>query len=504
MSLARSTLFVGGASIVSRILGFARDVLFAQALGAGPVADAFLAAFRLPNLLRRVLAEGGLNPALVPALAHLPPEEGRRFAGEVLSGFAFGLVALCALFEIAAGPIMLLMAPGLEGSSETFAAAILYSRLAFPLVVGVTLASIVAAVLNHRRRFAAAALAPLIVNTALIGLLFRLEGSPLTLHQKAAWLAAALSLSGLCQLGLVSLALLRRPPPIRLAPPRWSPALRRVLATGFLTVTASAAAQLFILAGAQVASFIPSAISWLYYADRVAQLPLGMIASGVGVVLLPELATRHVAGDLDGVLAAQSKALDASLLISLPAAAGLAALASPIATVLFQRGAFGPADAAGTAQALVGLAAGLPFAVAGKVLSQTLFARGSVRSPIAALAVGLAVTVSVALFLSRTLGILGIGIGIAAGSFAQAATLALALSRQGLWRASAFFLNRLGRMLIASAVLAAVLEVASRLLVPAPGSLAILCLGGLALYAALVLALGLVSPQDLAILAKKQ
>jgi putative peptidoglycan lipid II flippase len=171
---------------------------------------------------------------------------------------------------------------------------------------------------------------------------------------------------------------------------------------------------------------------------------------------------------------------------------------------LFQRGAFGPADAAGTAQALVGLAAGLPFAVAGKVLSQTLFARGSVRSPIAALAVGLAVTVSVALFLSRTLGILGIGIGIAAGSFAQAATLALALSRQGLWRASAFFLNRLGRMLIASAVLAAVLEVASRLLVPAPGSLAILCLGGLALYAALVLALGLVSPQDLAILAKKQ
>ena len=372
MSLLRSSLVVGAAASFSRVLGFVRDLLIAQTLGAGAVADAFLAAFRLPNLIRRVLSEGGLNPALVPVLARLPADEAASFAGEALVALSLFLVVLIAFVEVTAGFAVLLLAPGLADDPQTLALAALCTRLGFPLVAGVALTSLVAAVLNHSRRFVATALAPLLVNAILVVALLRLDDTDWPAARQAAFLAGLSSLAGFAQLALVAVALRGRDAPIRLSWPRFDARLRKLLAAVALTVAASSALPLFVIVGTQAASFTPSAVSWLYFADRLMQLPFGIVASVVGVVLLPELARHHAAGRDAALVSAQNRALEIACLVAAPAAIGLGLCAETIVAVLFERGAFGADDTLGTAARPAGAGLGLPFAVAGKVLAQTL------------------------------------------------------------------------------------------------------------------------------------
>ena len=339
MSVIRSSLLVGLGAGASRILGFVRDVLFAQALGAGPVADAFLAAFRLPNLVRRVVGEGGLNPALVPALAALDGDARARMAGDVVTVFALALLGLTGMVEIGAGFLAFALAPGLAGEPDTVGLVALYTRLAFPAVICITLASIGAALLNVHKRFTAASLAPLAVNGGLIAalLMIRVPAARWLLLEKAAWLAVASTLSGIVQLAIVAVALRRGGSALlRFRKPVWSPALRSLLLAGFPALIASGAVQLFVLVGTQVASFWPSGVSWLYFADRVVQLPLGLIAALASSVLLPELAARFRAGEQQAMLRSQNGAIGLALLLSLPASVALLWLAEPIAVVLFR------------------------------------------------------------------------------------------------------------------------------------------------------------------------
>lgn len=504
MSLLRSSLVVGLAAALSRVLGFARDLLLAQALGAGPVADAFLAAFRLPNLIRRVLSEGGLNPALVPALARLPAPEAPHFAGEALAAVGLVLTVLIAAVELTAGLAVLLLAPGLADDPEGLALAALYTRLGFPLVAGVTLTSLVAAVLNHGRRYVATALAPLVVNAALIGALLVLERSALPAGEQAAWLAGTASLAGFAQLALVSLALKGPDRPIRLAWPRWTTRLRKLLGAVALTILASSALPLFVLVGTQAASFTPSLMSWLYYADRLMQLPFGIVASVIGVVLLPELARHEAAGDSGALVAAQNRALGMGFLVCAPAATGLAMLAGPIVAVLFERGAFGAADTQGTARVLQGLCVGLPFAVLGKVLAQTLSARGAFLVQLWAVAAGVLVTGLSALWLAGRDGALGIGLSVSTGCLAYAAGLLLAVRRAGLWRPDRSLRRRGLRIALAAGVLAAALAGALASDPPVNvATLAGLCAGGALLFGAAATALGALTREDLSVLTKK-
>ena len=508
MSLARSTALVGFGTAASRVLGFLRDVLVARALGAGPAADAFLIAFRLPSLARRVLGEGGLNAGFVPLYARLKgeagPEAAARFAAESLSGLALVLLAAVALVEVAAGGIVLALAAGYRDEPETFGLAALYTRLAFPFVWGVSLAALLSALLNAERRFAAAALAPVAVNALLIAALLLLEAGGFTPERQAQWLAAAVAASGLLHLAILAAAVRRAGLPLRLGRPRFTPAVRRLLLAGVPAVAASGAAQLMLVAATEAASFTPSAVSWLYYADRVVQLPLGFVGSGVGLVLLPDIAAR-LAGDRDGVAAAQNRALEAALLLAMPAAVALLVLARPIAQVLFERGAFGPADTAGTAAALMGLAAGLPFAVAGKVLAQPLFALERLRPALIALVLGLLVTVATGFALAVPFGVLGVALGASLGLAAHAGMLAAALEAAGLWRLDERLRRRLLATLAASAVMGAGLLATNGFLpdLPTPGAaraglLAALCLGGLVLYAAAALAFRAITLDDLA------
>jgi putative peptidoglycan lipid II flippase len=283
---------------------------------------------------------------------------------------------------------------------------------------------------------------------------------------------------------------------IRFRRPRSSPALRAVLLAGPPALAASGAVQIFILAGTLVASFWPSGIAWIYYAERVMQLPLGLVAALGSTVLLPALVARD--GRTGSVVAAQNRAMEAALLLALPASVALAMLSRPIAAILFERDAFGPGDAAGTGLTLAALSLGLPFAALGKVLSQTLFAQGVLRGPMLALLAGIAGTVVAAPILGILFGVPGIAAGVSLGCLVHAAALAALLHAMGLWAPDRLLVSRLLRIACASLGLAAGLR-AGLVLSPEPrlAPFAALCAGGLVLYAALAFVLGAVTRHDL-------
>lgn len=513
MSLARSSLAVGLAAAASRILGFVRDILIAGLIGAGPVADALLIAFRLPNLVRGALNEGGLNAGFVPLYARRRAERGPaaagRFADQALSGLAVLLCFVVGLVEAGASVVVLAVAAGQAGAPAKLDLATFYTRLAFPAVAAVALASFLAARLNAERRFAAAAAGPVVANATMVAALTVLLASGgLSQERAAAWLAGAFAAASVAHLAIVAAAARRLESPLRYARPRVTPAMRRLFGAALGGLLASGASQFILLAGMQAASFTPSGVSWLYYAERVFHLPVGLVGAAMGLVVLGAMAGRHAAGDQGGLAATRSRALEASLLLGLPAACALAHLARPIATVLFERGAFTPDDAAGTAAVLAGLAVGLPFAVMGKVLSQALFAQGGIRPALGAVAAAVAVTVLAAAVLSAMTGAFGLGLGISLGFAAHAGTLAWLVGRSGGRLFDRRLAGRLGRIVGASLAMAAGLAgldlwLDATLEASRPKSLEALlllarCLAGLMLYTAAALALGAVTRGDLA------
>ncbi|MFD2251964.1 putative peptidoglycan lipid II flippase [Pseudochelatococcus lubricantis] len=537
-SLARAGAAVGAASAASRVLGFARDVLIAQVLGAGAVADAFLIAFRIPNVVRRVLGEGGINAGFVPlygaVLAEGGPAAARAFAGRAIGGAAVLLLALTALAELAAGPLVLLFAAGFAEEGDKLALAALYTRLALPFVAFTGLASLLAALLNAHRYFAAAAVAPALVNALLIGALLLAENGAAGDPRAGAWLAVAISLSGLLHLAIVAVAVARMPGQnalslnCRFAPffcscikfirktmpvsrcdaagrPPLSPpviadraadgAVGRLLRFALPALVASAMTQVILLTATAIASAEPSAVSWLYYADRVFQLPLSFIGVAAGVVLLPEFVAGK--GGPPDIAASVTGFLVGALALALPAAAGLAALGPTITAILFERGAFTAADGAQTSALLVTLALGLPAAAASKVLIQPFFARRQLAPPLLAGLAGVAVTLAAAQPMAGLTGALGfpagLGLSTSIGLWTQALALAIAARRDVLWGRPLTL--RAAGLALAAAVMGLAVAGLDRLAAPwlaehgptalRAGTLAALCLAGVAVYTAL-------------------
>ncbi len=493
MSVGRSTLLVAGCAALSRILGFVRDMLTAGLFGAGPVADALLLALRIPNALRRVLGEGGLNAGFVPIHARLAlagTQAAGRFGSASLASVGTAVLALAALVH-ALAPWIVLALGGHGGDPSLPDLAMGYLRAAMPFLVGATLASLAGAWLNAERRYAAAALAPLAVNVWLIAVLWILYargGDPVA---NGLVFAASWSLAGLVQLACLIPAMRRLP----LAWPHWrdvaAPEQRSLLMRAGPAMAASGAAQLIVLAATAAASQTPGAIAWLYYAERLVQMPLGFVSAAAGIVILPEIAARLGAGDSFAAHAAQNRALEAMLALALPSAAALAALAQPIVSVLFGRGAFGAADVTETAAMLAGLAPGLAAACVGKVLAQSAFAAEDVRAPLVAAALGIAVTLVLG-FAAGPGGSLALGLSVSAGLAAQALVLAAFLYRDGRWRPDIRLGLRCGGMAVASAVMAAAVAsgavAAEPWLDPAAGTvtrataLVSLCLLGIGVY----------------------
>jgi putative peptidoglycan lipid II flippase len=502
--LARDSLIVGLATAASRILGFVRDVLIARALGAGPAAEAFLIAFRLPNMLRRALGEGGLNAAVVPIYLDEKAQHGtnaaRRFGQQAAAALAVLLLALVAAAEIAAPVVVLALAGGLAREPDTWALTTLAAQLAFPFLLFTGLASLLAAILAAERRFTLAAWAPLALNVVLIAALLLGDGLPR--DQLALWLAASVTLGGFVHLALVWWAARRMGLGAFGGLKRPSPALKRALRLGLPAFVASAAAQAIMLVALQVASRESGAVAWLHYADRVFQLPLGFVAVAMGIVLLPAIAEREAAGDAAGRQAALNGALAFGWLLALPAGAALVLLADPIVAALFQRGAFGPQDRAETALALAILGASLPFAVTARVLTQAWLARQTPAPPI--IAAGLSLAAAIPVGLLAPVPTAGQAASIAALAFvSQALGLAVWANAGGLWRPSTALLAHGGRAALATAGMAGVLWLAHPFFQPAiaagadgPRFVAVmaLCGLGLAAMAGFALPLGLFRP----------
>ncbi len=498
MPPARATLFVTLFVALSRVLGFVRDVLLTRYLGTGVAADAFLAAFRLPNTLRRIAAEGGFNPAFIPLYLKLKAQDedgAKHFAQRAILACGLVLVLATIIGEVAAGPIMKLLAPGLSGEAARLA--VLCFRLIFPLMLGSGLAALLSAVLNAERRVVATSFAPLVCNLMLVIAITTAALAHVEPVRGAGWIAFVSGCSGFAHLAIAGFALHRSGALRSSVIAETGTGLRRFVRTALPTLLAVGAAQLFPIAAAQVASHIPSAVSWFYYADRLFQLPAGFIAAAAGIVLLPRIAAHHARNDWRAGFLTQNRALESALLFSLPAAAGLYHLALPIASVLFEHGAFRAEDSAATAAMLKVLSAALPCVVMAKVFSNATFAYGRIRIPITAGLVGLIVTYLSARLLLPLMGVSAVALGTVIGLVTHFLILATGLWLNHLWRPDARLLSRLLRIVLATALMVLCLWGLEQVVTPhSLLRLALHCITGLITYALAAWTCGAISRQD--------
>ncbi|HSP23966.1 MAG TPA: lipid II flippase MurJ, partial [Saliniramus sp.] len=378
--------------------------------------------------------------------------------------------------------------------------------LALPAIAALTLAALIGAVLNAERQFVAAAVAPLVVNLAMIAVLIApvpaLRDDPVLMARA---LALTLTLIAVAQLAVLAVALRRARPGLRLARPRFDADMRRLMMFALPGLLATGAAQLILLAALQAASYTPSAVSHLHYADRLFQLPLGLIGVAVGIVLLPEIAGRLRGGDRRGFEAATSRALEGSLLLALPAGAALVILAEPIVGVLLERGAFTAFDRIETAAMLAGLSIGLPFAVAAKVLGQGLFAGERSRAASLAALAGIATAVIACPAFAGILGGYGIGLGAAIAFAVHAAAIVLVLALSGLWRPDRRLAARVARIALATLIMSALLLTLNASIEQWSGLLLTLaCLGGALAYGLAALLTGAATRDDIAAISRRE
>jgi putative peptidoglycan lipid II flippase len=461
--MIRSFLTVSTGTLASRLLGFVRDALVAALLGAGSVADAFLIAFQLVNVVRRLLTEGALSAALIPAWLRVRDAEGpiaaAAFAGRVLGTVSAALVVAAGLIGLLMPFVMTALAPGFAGT-QTLQLAVLDGRLMLPYLAFAGPATVMMALLNAQGRFALTAFSPLLFNIALISVMIVLVFRDKDATHSALVIAATVGIAGLVQL----LILVLRPGGNRMATPlraAFDPPMRGFLAKAIPGMIAGSGPQLLIVGGAIVASGSPSAVSWLYFANRLIELPLGIVGAAIGAVLVPELTRSLRVADHEMVTHAESRGLELAVGLALPATLGLIVLSEPVVRMLFEHGAFTAADTAGTTQALIWLALGLPAHVLVKALSPAFFARDDTAAPLLATLKGFAVAIALAIVLGQLFGASGIAASIAFGAWNNA----LALIRRGAttfgFSIDAVARRRLPRIVAAAAAMGGLLYLAA-------------------------------------------
>jgi len=507
MSLLRSIATVGGYTLLSRVTGFLRDILVAGLLGAGTVSDAFFVAFRFPNLFRRLFAEGAFQAAFVPLFAGLLETEGRaeahRFARRAFSVLALVLLVFTAAMEVAMPLVMVVIAPGFDAVPGKMELATELTRIAFPYLLFISLVSLQSGVLNSLGRFAAAAAAPILLNLTLIAALLGLTPWVETPGHALAW--------GVFTAGIIQFAWLAwhcRRAGLALTP--IAPALTervRTLGKRILPVVLGGSLyQINLLIGTILASLLADgAVSWLYYADRITQLPLGVVGVAVSTALLPLLSRQLKAHRWEAAAYNQNRALEVALLFTLPAAAALMVMPGPVIGTLFERGAFGPADTAATAAALVAFASGLPSYVLVKVLAPAFFAREDTVTPVRVAATAMVANVILNLTLMQIWGHVGIALAASLSNWGNALALGWILQRRNQLGLDPRFRTRLPRIVLATAVMSGVLALGAWGLTGALAagdpwrllSLIGLVVGGIIVYAAAAQMVGATSLSEI-------
>jgi putative peptidoglycan lipid II flippase len=470
MKLYRGFATVGSITILSRVLGFVRDVLIAAVLGTSSVADAFFVAFRVPNMFRRLFAEGAFDAAFIPLFAKRLHAEGppaaQAFAGQALAGLTLVLVVFTVLAEIAMPWLMLLLAPGFASDAAKFDLAIMLARIALPYLVFMSLVALHSGVLNALGRFAIAALAPTLLNVVLIIVLLALVAFRSGQTTAGIALAWAITASGVLQVIVVALAAARIGMRVPIERPHLTPDMRRLMTLSAPGVIAGGMAQLTMVISTIIATLQDRVVSWLYYADRIFQLPLGVIGVAIGVVLLPDLSHKLRSGDHDAVLASENRALEFALLLTMPAAIALFIASGPIMCVLFERGAFTAADTQATAAMLSALALGLPAYVMIKVLHPSYFAREDTKTPMIYAGVAMASTAILSFVLFLAVGFTGIAIASMLSGWINVGLLIATLKRRDGFKPDQTFRRRFAGICAASAVMGGVVFALVKLLDP--------------------------------------
>jgi putative peptidoglycan lipid II flippase len=432
LSMIRRIATVGGLTLVSRVTGFMRDVVMAAVLGAGPVADAFFVAFRLPNHFRAIFAEGAFNAAFVPAYSRTLQQAGlpaaRLFSDRIAAALLAMNVVILGVALVYTPWVVSLLAPGLDQDPLRYDLAVTLTRFTFPALLLVSMQTMISGELNANGRFAAAAGAPILLNICMVLTLCLAYWFP-NAGFAAAW---GVLIAGAAQVLLVGLDAERAGFGLRFRMPRLDRPTRRFLSALGPAIVGAGGVQLALFADTVIASYLPTgALSALYYADRINQLPIGVVGIAVGTVLLPEMSRRLAAGDVRGAALAQARGIQLGLLLTIPCAAAAVAVPDLIMRALFMRGAFTSADAAAAGATLAAYAIGLlPFVML-RSFTAPFYARGNTLIPVKAALLAAGVNVALKVILMRSLAQAGLALATSVGAWINLTLLWLFARQKG-------------------------------------------------------------------------
>jgi putative peptidoglycan lipid II flippase len=474
MSLAKSTAVIGFFTLISRVAGFIRDVFVAHAIGASWISDAFFVAFKLPNFFRRIFAEGAFNAAFVPSFTRLLTEEGRmqarQFAAEVLSVLLVVLLLLNALFIIAMPFILPAFAPGFTDDPEKFGLTVFLARICFPYILFISLVSLLAGILNAMQKFAAASATPVLLNLCMImGITLLKEWGDTPAHG----LAFGVLVAGFVQLIWLAVFCLRDGMLPSLVVPRLTRNVRKIMKLMVPAILGSGVQQVNLIVGVMIASHIEDAVSYIYYADRIVQLPIGMIGVAVGTVLLPMLSRQIQNGQHSDAQESMNRGLELTMLFGLPSMSAFLVMSAPMTTLLYQHGAFSPEDARATTHALIAFGAGLPAFLAIKVLMPGFFAHYDTKTPSIIAALCVAINIALSLALIEEFRHVGIAIATSVAGWANALLLTIVLLRRGVFMPSRTFAWRMAKLTLATCIMGGALIAIQQLYsMPTDGNIA--------------------------------
>lgn len=478
----------------------------ANLIGAGPLSDAFFVAFKLPNFFRRLFAEGAFNASFVPSFSSILTADGQKkaveFAAEVMSVLLVALLILNAIFIIFMPWIMPLFAPGFADTPEKFDLTVALSQITFPYILFISLVSLLAGILNSLGKFAAPAAAPILLNLCMIGgMVFLTDSSETPAHA----LAFGVFIAGVVQFAWLAFMCFKNGCMPGLVLPRITPQVRTMLLLMGPAALGSGVQQLNLLVDVIIASHIPDAVSYLYYADRMTELPIGLIGVAVGTVLLPMLSKYIKAGEHEKAREQMNRALELVLLFGLPATAGLLVTAEPIIRVLYLHGAFTLTDMTNTASALVAFAAGLPAFLMVKVLAPGFYAHHDTKTPFKIALICVGVNLFFNLTLIHPFKHVGMAMATSIASWVNVFLMVYILKSRGMFAPDTLLKSRVVNMLCAATIMAGVILIAKHfvghlfledLLIRAI-TLAVVIGGAAALYGAVTLFSGTYDLADL-------
>jgi len=501
--MLRSIMTVGFWTLLSRVLGMVREILLFALIGAGPVLDAFVAAFRLPNMFRRFFAEGAFNAAFVPMFSKRLDDDrdAVRFANQAMGGLAFVVLILTAVAMIFMPALVWITASGFAQDAR-FDMTVNFGRVMFPYILLISSAALLSGALNAKGHFAVAAAAPVFLNILVIAALalsWSMDGQHIT------YLIWSIPVAGVVQLAMVWIACHKAGLPITLSRPRLSPDMKQLIRIAVPAALANGVVQINLLVGQLVSSQYPGAVSWLYGADRLYQLPLGVVGIAVGLVLLPELSKRLQSNDAAGSKQALNKGTEIALALTLPAAVALIVMPAPLASVLYEYGETNRDDimAIALATAIYGL--GLPAFILQKLLQPLFFAREDTKTPFRFAVWSMIINAVLALGLMPWMGWIAAAVATSVSSWAMVGLLTLSARGFGdVARLTPRVKMRIVKMCVAAGIMGAVLWGMSALAmgyaatVPIRilGTVALIVLGGV-IYGVSGYAMGAFDVQDL-------